>query len=621
MIDITDDDINQIEEELDLTFDGARREALKGYGDVQACPGSGKTTMVAAKLLVIAKKWTHSYKGVCVLTHTNVAKNEIISALQKHPSGHKLLTYPHFIGTIQEFVNKYLSVPLLRSEGIEVNQIDDEICCSTADKWLQHGTRNYLQRQRVESLQGLQYKIEDSELKLNVPCFTKKSASPSYLNLRNIKKNLLERGLHFYREMYVYSEVVLNDNPDLIKSIGLRFPVAFVDEMQDTQKFQDELLNRIFNVDGVSFQRFGDPDQAIYGDDQDGNETYNYQELEKVVTSHRFTNDIASLAKNLSLNRVDLSSTLEETVGSRHTIFLVNQATRYSVFESFATICSEVIPQECDLPIKAVGAVGKFKENSLTICDYYPHYEGAKGENRFRPGKLIHYLYKAKELAKKENAKSYNLLLEAFVRCGQVSDSRVNYPNGEQYRFSQRSLKKLLTEREKKTRFNSLLKSLLDNDVTEGLWNQEVSRVLGLVGIRANDQSIADFIAFAAPEQHNEIPVINNELVFVANDRNINVDVTTIHAVKGETHAATLVLENKFHNFDAELILEYILGTNLARPTAARKIKFMKQFYVGFTRPKHLLCLAMDKSRFPEEYIGNHQVAGWNIVDLTISRM
>tara|TARA_R110002072_G_scaffold9584_1_gene46351 strand:+ start:13744 stop:13845 length:102 start_codon:yes stop_codon:yes gene_type:complete len=29
----------------------------------------------------------------------------------------------------------------------------------------------------------------------------------------------------------------------------------------------------------------------------------------------------------------------------------------------------------------------------------------------------------------------------------------------------------------------------------------------------------------------------------------------------------------------------------------------------------------MDKSRFPEEYIGNHQVAGWNIVDLTISRM
>ena len=46
-IEITDDDINTIEEELSLEFDEKRRAVLKDNTsiDVQACPGSGKTTL------------------------------------------------------------------------------------------------------------------------------------------------------------------------------------------------------------------------------------------------------------------------------------------------------------------------------------------------------------------------------------------------------------------------------------------------------------------------------------------------------------------------------------------------------------------------------------------------
>jgi len=332
MFTVTDDDINQIEIELGLTFDTARRNALQRFDDVQACPGSGKTTMVAAKLLIIAKKWTYSYKGVCVLTHTNVAKNEIFSALQKHPSGHRLLAYPHFIGTIQEFFNKFLGVPLLKSRGIAVSQIDDEACCSAAENMLHHGTRSYLQRQHVKSLQGLQYKLENNKLELNIPGFTNPSTSGSYKNLIAIKKRLIERGFHYYHEMYAYSELAINKNSELVESIVMRFPITFIDEMQDTQKFQDELLNRIFDREKMNYQRFGDPDQAIYGESQAGNETYNHQELKKVVTSHRFTGDIASLAKNLSLNRIPLCSVHAKSDDGQHTIFLVDQETRQTVY-------------------------------------------------------------------------------------------------------------------------------------------------------------------------------------------------------------------------------------------------------------------------------------------------
>ena len=82
MIAINDEDIIKAERLLDVEFDVARRAAIKTFDDVQACPGSGKTTMVAAKLLILANKWNRPYQGVCVLTHTNVAKNEIIERLK-----------------------------------------------------------------------------------------------------------------------------------------------------------------------------------------------------------------------------------------------------------------------------------------------------------------------------------------------------------------------------------------------------------------------------------------------------------------------------------------------------------------------------------------------------------
>lgn len=617
MIEITDEDINQLEIELGLSFDLPRREALKGFTDVQACPGSGKTTMVATKLLLIAKKWTNSYQGVCVLTHTNVAKNEILSRLKKHQDGYKLLAFPHFIGTIQEFFNKYLGIPFLRSEDILVSHIDDDLCCSMGDKWLRHGTRSYLQRNHVSSLQDLQFRFIDNELKLTVPGFDRESPSPSYKNITDIKGWLINKGYHFYREMYEFSELVITDNPDLIQSICKRFPVVFVDEMQDTQKFQDELINKIFDNQNVFYQRFGDPDQAIYGDMQNGNETYNNQDLEKVVTSHRFTPSIAAIAKNLSLNQIELSSELEEDQEHTNTIFLVDDNSRQAVFSSFANICSELIPEECNLPIKAVGAVGKHKENSLTICDYYPGYEKSKSDLKFRPDKLIHYFYKAKELSKENNVDSYALLQEAIIRCGQMADIDITHLNGDKDKFSKRSLKKFFREANKIEEFNSHLFSLLTNNISEELWGQKVLQIINLIGLDGANQSISDFIAFSDFIPQVEQQPTNNDIVIKVGDRSIKIEVTTVHSVKGETHAATLVLENKFHNYDAELIIDYILGEQVAVPTALRKIKFMKQFYVGFTRPRHLICLVMDKSRFPDEHQDKTEIGHWKIEDLT----
>lgn len=136
MIDIavSDADINELIAERNARikdvhkhwlFDEVRRHVIKTSDDIQACPGSGKTTLVAAKLLILAKKWVEPYRGICVLTHTKVARNEIISRLHEHPVGFKLTSYPHFIGTIQEFVNKYLGLPYVRTRYEFKRLVDD----------------------------------------------------------------------------------------------------------------------------------------------------------------------------------------------------------------------------------------------------------------------------------------------------------------------------------------------------------------------------------------------------------------------------------------------------------------------------------------------------------------
>jgi DNA helicase II / ATP-dependent DNA helicase PcrA len=68
--------------------------------DVEACPGSGKTTLLVAKLAILARRWKPNRKGICVLSHTNVARNEVEEKLGSCAEGSSLLRYPHFVGTI-----------------------------------------------------------------------------------------------------------------------------------------------------------------------------------------------------------------------------------------------------------------------------------------------------------------------------------------------------------------------------------------------------------------------------------------------------------------------------------------------------------------------------------------
>lgn len=130
--DITEDDIAWACDVMELpndAFDGARRHVLLTNGslDVAACPGSGKTTLLVAKLAILARKWTDRRRGICVLSHTNAAREVIEDRLGATAEGQSLLSYPHYVGTIHGFVDRFLGIPYLRHKGWEV-LVDNERC-------------------------------------------------------------------------------------------------------------------------------------------------------------------------------------------------------------------------------------------------------------------------------------------------------------------------------------------------------------------------------------------------------------------------------------------------------------------------------------------------------------
>ena len=97
-------------------------------------------------------------------------------------------------------------------------------------------------------------------------------------------------------------------------------------------------------------------------------------------------------------------------------------------------------------------------------------------------------------------------------------------------------------------------------------------------------------------------------------DSIIEIEVATVHSVKGETHTATLYLETYYNKgYDVKRILNWL--QNPSRSPNSIESTSLKMCYVGMTRPTHLLCVAahQDSIKNKEEYL---QRNGWEIRSL-----
>ena len=112
-----------------------------------------------------------------------------------------------------------------------------------------------------------------------------------------------------------------------------------------------------------------------------------------------------------------------------------------------------------------------------------------------------------------------------------------------------------------------------------------------------------------------------NESVEIPTD-DINIEIGTVHSVKGQTHCATMYVETSYHEYETkkkrvnEALKKEEHNFNLANSNDIRGKRAFKMIYVGFSRPTHLLCFAVLKENITDD-IASYENKGWEIIDCT----
>lgn len=619
-LEITDNDIDEFlqnynqrfsDASMAVEFDDDRRAIIKSWHDVQACPGSGKTTIVAAKLLILEKKLRSADMGVCVLTHTNVARNEIISRIESHPSGFRLTQYPNFIGTIQEFINRYLASPYLRSTGMNPVRIDDDACVSLMGSRISSGTRVYLAN-KLASISDLKMHHETGNVQ--VPGFKKESEAPSYKNLIEVFLERVNRGYFFYSEMYYFAKQCIQENTEVVSALRKRFSCVLVDEMQDTQKFQDDLINELFLCTGVMLQRLGDPDQAIF-DNMGGespNETFNGNSaLVPLKSTHRFPVDIAAKISGLSVTGIgELQSFRQVSDDTPHTIFLYTDDTKKHVLERF---CELLDTLEIDNQARCAKAVGGTEGQGGFISEYWPSYDKGKSVKTPRPQLLIEAVSRKWWATEADAAFQYALLMQCvldLLRRGGVTESVGDYTR----HYSATSLGSHLRTTGAYEEFKGLLTSwIMDGTPSQKLWEAQCSKLLSLLGINGEVGQVKEYLVYSESNDGDSAVAQAGRANIYRSASGREIEVGTIHSVKGETHDATLVLETKNRQYDLEKLSGRLAFTESGAISGTQKKKFARQLYVAASRPRRLLCMAAHQDRIQPDVRTQLEQQGWII--------
>jgi DNA helicase-2/ATP-dependent DNA helicase PcrA len=235
---------------------------------VRAVPGSGKTWLVAEVIRAELEGWQSGTSGIAALSFTRVGGDEIRKAIG-HDLGH-----PHFVGTIDAFLFRYVIRPYLCRVFTWFARPRIAAGEWGAERWGKCGPgQSATVAQGRIKLFGCVYIGEEN----GEPVIAHKShpAQPlvsltgADLHAVNAAKTDVwkKRGLLTHSDAALWASKILG-HPTLgvvIRTeIARRFPFLIVDELQDTGHFLGKCIRTLFLESAMRGVLVGDPDQAIY---------------------------------------------------------------------------------------------------------------------------------------------------------------------------------------------------------------------------------------------------------------------------------------------------------------------------------------------------------------------
>lgn len=575
-----------------------RQAFLEARGKIilNACPGSGKTTAIAKKLMLLKDEHTNEFgrfSGIACLSFTNTAKDEI-SEKYFELSG-EYLGFPHKISTIDSFINQYITLPfyyLLKNQCKRPKIIDDEKYLDSMweikyfDKngKEKDGLKTSLLKFKAKKGRNIFYTYAPRKIRLEVNgTFTFQGNLPNSnivdVNIFNeyakyLFESRIDKGLISTQDSAFIALDLLNNYKKIGEMLASRFSHIIVDEAQDNSAVQHALFDKLAELGLANLEFIGDPYQSLYEwRDADPSlfnikyaDTKNWQGLDFTDnrrSPQRIINCFSILRKqgDPQINTACITDKHLPIV-----VYRYNQSNSPLIVKHFDQYCTnnglennqivvrgnklknqmlgksaEQEPWKCKLPYRVINARHKYEGNEI---------KGAINEMRSIAVSLI---AKGKDIA---------------------------------------DVKELEQELKTNNQFNSTLLELLhdlpSSDLSVSDWTTKTQIYLEE---RLCLREEIDFETKVRSSKKFDRTILNEPLIhhFKRPYSNSKIPITTVHQVKGKSLDSILVFFNDNKHKD-NIIFSDIESSINDFPSEKQRI-----IYVALSRPKHLLAMA-----FPE---------------------
>jgi len=569
---------------------------------LNACPGGGKTTAIARKLMDLEPEYlsTHgNYSGVACLSFTNAAKEELNDKYLELRGGQ--LKFPHLVSTIDSFINQYITLPyyyLLNRDFERPKILDDVNILNSAWKI------DYIDKKTGKTKEGLKKEINDfkaksgrsiyyvyapSSIRLEPDAsFTIKGKMPSDEKVdikvfnnycKHIKKWQFEKGLITTNDSAYIAYHLITKNPKISQWLALRFPHILVDEAQDNSLLQHRIFEELGNQGLKNIEFVGDPYQSLY-EFRDANpglflEKYsdgNYQPLDLTNNRRSPQHIIDCFSLLRAKDHVKIETACKQNLDIPITVYRYSDDNRSDIINHFEGICND----KAFLKRKIVVRGNTIRNQML----------GRNAIQKPWHSQTAYDLIQAKiEYADKNIKEAISISRRIAVKL----------------QFSSLSYAKLIEKRKDLQldyNFNAFLIKFIQNlpalSNTVKEWTDLTERYLRdtlglteavLLGLKRPSRYLAKTTLTESVDAH-----------FNRVDIDKTGSLTTIHKVKGKTLEAILIFFDK-HNHR-----ENINFRDIACEEDGEFISEIKRIiYVAMSRPEHLLAMAFPESISEED--------------------
>jgi len=337
--------------------------------------------------------------------------------------------------------------------------------------------------------------------------------------------------------------------------------------------------------------------------------------------SHRLQPNVAKVVQALALNPITVTGKFKNKDGTDVSIkphlLVYDSPTIHQVIPKFVEltkgyITAGQIPADFPHPVKAICWTTKTEDAKIRIGNYYALFNKGEEKLSITYPCLEAYLYEY-DKSRKSLATVRKNILNALLKILRLES--ITETSSEP--LTKRGLLDYLQENHK-TIYDSLTLDLLrlcmavvkgdSTTAADGIrtFSIELLKCFGTVASASNDFLTQKYTPLVVPAGERTKPLMRTN---VFSHDGIDVEIGTVHSVKGQTHTATLYMESFYErggggNYESERLAEQLKGNPL--PTNAHRFakQSMKMTYVGFSRPTHFLCFAVHKSRYDAKLSG-----------------